>query len=522
MKLKDSLRKAKDKLKLNSLKNITPKSPNKISIKWKLFLYFIVFTSLLIFLLWLFQIVFLEDMYRSIKIKSIDSYAESLGHSIIDGDSNKLYQLLYNEDEMDIRITSPQSIEEGFDILSMQNSANSLIHKLSRIDTLKYYSIAANNGGTYYTIRSKQDLLDDRITGDLFSGKILPYYDSPGEAIIYVKLISTENDSKAMIMLSTDILPVTSTVDTLRIQLTWITFIFIGLSLLLALFISKRISTPIVKINTSAKELAKGNYDTTFNGKGYREITELNDTLNYAAKELSKVESLRRELIANISHDLRTPLTLITGYGEVMRDLPGENTPENVQIIIDEAKRLTTLVNDVLDISKFQSGNQQLKLSLFNLTDTVRSILLRYTKLTEQDGYNITFTANEDVFVEADEIKITQVIYNLINNAITYTGSDKTVKLEQVIENDSVKIQVIDSGEGISEENLPLIWDRYYKVSKAHKRAAIGTGLGLSIVKEILQLHKAEFGVTSKLGEGSCFWFKLKIQRGEEDLEPYC
>lgn len=127
-----------------------------------------------------------------------------------------------------------------------------------------------------------------------------------------------------------------------------------ALALIFAAIMSKKVSKPIIKINESAKELAKGNVAVHFDGEGYREITELNDTLNYAAEELSKVENLRRELIANVSHDLRTPLTMITGYAEVMRDIPGENTPENVQIIIDEANRLTSLVNDMLDISSFR------------------------------------------------------------------------------------------------------------------------------------------------------------------------
>lgn len=171
-----------------------------------------------------------------------------------------------------------------------------------------------------------------------------------------------------MLMLNSTITPVNTTVDTLRVQLLCLTVIMLLLSIFLALFMSKKISKPIIKINNSAKQLALGNYDISFEGKGYLEVSELNETLNYAAKELSKTEKLRQELIANISHDLRTPLTLITGYAEVMRDLPGENSPENVQVIIDEAKRLSSLVNDVLDISKLQSGAQALTITAFNLS----------------------------------------------------------------------------------------------------------------------------------------------------------
>ena len=118
-----------------------------------------------------------------------------------------------------------------------------------------------------------------------------------------------------------------------------------------------------------------------FEGKDYREVAELSDTLNATAKELGKNESLRRELIANVSHDLRTPLTMIIAYAEVMRDLPGENTPENVQVVIDEAGRLTNLVNDMLDMSKLQAGVMEKNDTVYNLTESIESVLERYNKL---------------------------------------------------------------------------------------------------------------------------------------------
>ena len=204
---------------------------------------------------------------------------------------------------------------------------------------------------------------------------------------------------------------------------------------------------------------------------------------------------------------------MITGYGEVMRDLPGENTPENIQIIIDEATRLSSLVNDLLDLSKLQSGSIKPQKSRFCLTDSIRDIFKRYSKLKEQDGYNIEFECGEDVFVVADELRISQVIYNLVNNAINYAGDDKTVIVTQIVKDNIVRIEVTDHGEGISPENLQYIWDRYYKVDKEHKRGVIGTGLGLSIVKGILDSHNAHYGVKSTLGKGSTFWFELPIDK---------
>ena len=213
--------------------------------------------------------------------------------------------------------------------------------------------------------------------------------------------------------------------------------------------------------------------------------------MNYAARELSKTDKLRRELIANVSHDLRTPLTMIIGYSEVMRDIPGENTPENIQVVIDEATRLSSLVTDILDISRLQSGGSNADKSEYNLTESIRNIIARFDKLKENDGYKIIFENDGDVMIFADENRMSQVIYNLIINAI--------------------RIEIRDSGEGIPKEDLPYIWDRYYKVDKTHKRAQTGTGLGLSIVKTVLEAHGAAYGVDSTLGIGSSFWFELPL-----------
>ena len=282
--------------------------------------------------------------------------------------------------------------------------------------------------------------------------------------------------------------------------------------------LSQKISHPIILVNHSAKELAKGNYSIEFAGKDYREIAELSETLNYAARELEKTETLRKELIANVSHDLRTPLTMIIAYAEVMRDLPGENTPENIQVVIDESSRLTNLVNDMLDISKLQAGVMERNSSVYNLTESIKSVLERYNKLKEQDGYIIDFQYQKDVMVKADEFKMYQVIYNLVNNAINYTGTDKKVEVRQMIKNHTVRIEVADTGEGIAAEALPYVWDRYYKVDKTHRRAVMGTGLGLSIVKNILILHESAYGVESQQGKGSTFWFELPEYEKKEPL----
>ena len=309
------------------------------------------------------------------------------------------------------------------------------------------------------------------------------------------------------------ITPVNATISTLQTQLYFITAVMILLSIIIAVVISRRISKPIEDINESAKVLADGNYDTYFNGKGFLEIKELSDTLNTAAAELSKVESLRRELMANVSHDLRTPLALIYSYAELMHDFPNEITPQQTQTIMDETKRLTSLVNDILDISQIETRNIELHKSKYCLTQSIASTIIRTNELIKTNGHIIVFEHDNDVYVNADEVKLTQAFYNLLINAVNYSGEDKRITVRQIVSDGNVKIEVADNGEGISPESLFHVWDRYYKVEKKHKRPITGTGLGLSIVKKIIEMHDGRYGVSSEIGSGSIFWFEMQIDK---------
>lgn len=469
-----------------------------ISIKWRIFGCFAAFTLLILAVLWTFQVVFLDDFYKAIKTNEIKSSAEELVSNINTEDFSTLVSNISEHSQVSIVVSDINGVK-----LCAASQLPNGIERLNPLWLQALYAATEAQGGTYFE-RSSPGAQENAAA----QGMVKPPHRFEQESIYYARTVAKSDGTKVLILLSSMISPVDATVNTLRIQLIYITVVMLVIALFLALFLAKHISRPIVKINDTAKTLAQGNYDVTFNETGYREIAELGHTMNYATTELSKTEALRRDLIANVSHDLRTPLTMITGYSEVMRDLPGENTPENVQIIIDEATRLTTLVNDMLDISKLQSGTQPYNRTDFNLTESIRTILLRYSKLTD---YNITFTADRDVVVNADELKISQVVYNLVNNAITYTGSDKVVDIRQILHDGKVRVEVRDTGEGIPQDKLNDIWDRYYKVDKAHKRAQIGTGLGLSIVKTILDMHGGAYGVQSQEGCGSTFWFELDV-----------
>lgn len=476
-------------------------------LRYRVVMYFLLFSFIMLILLWLFQTVFFKGFYRSVKISQVESSAKNIISMMQETDENTggnvdkvsaMMEYIYEQNDMMVAL---YDLNTNFAMSICSSDVPENLEKISGSDVIRYRNMAMQNGGTYLEYQHKA-LNED-------SGSLEKY---AAESVTYSEVFMDSGNGRYMITIRSIITPFNSVVDTLRNQLIIISAILIVLSVVLSIIVSNLITRPIIKTNKAAKELAKQHYDVKFESDGYLEIRELNDTLNFAARELTKVEKLRQDLIANISHDLRTPLTMITGYGEVIRDLPGENTPENIQIIIDEATRLNELVTDLLDISKLQSGAMQLVRTDFSLTKCIEEIFNRYTKLIEQNHYNIVFNYKEDVIINADDVKIKQVIYNLINNAINYVGDDKTVIVTQIADKNFVRVEVTDHGVGIDPDKLEYIWDRYYKVDKAHKSAVIGTGLGLSIVKNILELHNARFGVKSKLGAGSTFWFELPVQ----------
>ncbi len=478
-------------------------------IKWKVFGYFVLFVGVLVVLLWLFQIVFLESFYKAIKTQNIQSAAASIADNLDSADFEDLLASTARQNEMCVRIFSA----DGKELYDADVMPGCMIHHMSPAQIIRFYNAAKTENGTAF------ELMEDEFqnTGleagkGGFAGLVPP----PGvrnreQSMVYATLAQTADGETVLILLNTLITPVTSTVETLRVQLVWITVILLILSAAIALLLSFKIARPIIRVNDAAKKLAQGNYEPLKGAGGYREIKELGETLDYASAELEKVEALRRELIANVSHDLRTPLTMITGYAEMMRDIPGENTPENVQIIVDEANRLSTLVSDILDLSRLQSGARKPQPEVFSLTQDIRDTLVRYNKLTGAEGYKIEFECGGEAFVNADRTGISQVLYNLVNNAVAYTGEDRRVMIRQTLKDGWVRVEVSDTGEGIDDENLPYIWDRYYKGKGPHKRAVIGTGLGLSIARTVLDAHRARYGVVSEKGKGSTFWFELPV-----------
>ncbi|OUN86813.1 MULTISPECIES: cell wall metabolism sensor histidine kinase WalK [Eubacteriales] len=297
----------------------------------------------------------------------------------------------------------------------------------------------------------------------------------------------------------------------------WIFLCLMAFSIVASWLFSRWFTKPLTKLSHATRQLAEGDYSVRVNVPETDEIGLLAADFNHMAGEVSHAAQLQRDLLANVSHDLRTPLTLIKGYAETVRDLTGDDPDKRtaqLDVIVDETDRLSGLVNSVMELSKMSSGTDKPEKVRFDLSQLCEEVAQRYEAVCAQNGYTLTLELPQpetDCTVCADPAMMERVLHNLLGNAMHHIGPDNVFILRvNAPEKGTVRVEVADHGAGIAKEDLPYIFDRYYRSrSDAGK---VGTGLGLSITKAILQSHGFRFGVNSTLGEGSCFWFEAKDQ----------
>ena len=415
-----------------------------------------------------------------------------------------------------------------------KNQLNDIVNSIKSNDSMDVHTledIAYNYGvcvsiysnGIIQTISNtynKGCLFSDKTSSDNYITSFVESGNTEDTRLLYNKRFGNKTIIKALkyndevyIFLNTSIQPLDSSIILLKSQYGYIALIIFGISLIISYVISSQISRPIVKISDSAKKLANGDFNVSFSTDSkVQEIKELSTTLDLAKNELSKTDELRRDLMANVGHDLRTPLTMIKAYAEMTRDLESqtpEKRAENMNIIIEETDRLNVLVSDILDLSKLQSSTYELKTEEFDLNELIRNIIKRFYILIDNDGYEFIYNNDKEIKVKADKKRIEQVIYNLLNNAVNYTGEDKKIYINVTDEKKKVLVEIRDTGKGIDKEEIKYIWNKYYHNEKKHKRNAFGTGLGLSIVKTILESHNYKYGVKSVKNKGTTFYFEI-------------
>lgn len=460
------------------------KTKKKTSIQAKTLFFLLSYNIVIIVLLWVCQIKILDIYYEKEQVDNMDNIVSSLKETNSIELVSKLQDIAYDNDVC-IVLTSNISVVETYNI-NMNGCA--LKSGNSKVKELMYNFVQSEE-----TLKSYRFVNDDKHISALMYGVKV----GNSDVFIYSNL---EDISDFTLLI--------------KRQLMYVCVVGIFIAIIMSIFLSNKITEPITRITKKAKKMGTGDTDVSFEESGIKEIDELSETLTQAQEEMVKTDELRRDLMANVSHDLKTPLTMIKAYAEMIRDISykdSEKMNEHLGIIVDETDRLTVLVNDILDLSRMQSNADTLSIEKFDLAEDIKTIVNRYQIIKETEKYIINVEMPDSIMIKADKKKLNQVIYNLINNAINYTGDDKTVTVRVTKHKKYYLVEIIDTGKGIKESEIPYIWNKYYKNDKNHQRNVVSTGLGLSIVKEILELHGYEYGVKSVLKKGSIFYFKIKI-----------
>lgn len=479
---------------------------NRNSISIKLWKYFVVFAMVTLVLLWLLQTVFLQTFYNQMQLQSIEKAADEIAEKISNDNDFSFIDHIAYENSMQIILTDTGGdIRYRVDEYSSAYQTNQNPYRKN--DRQSWQSGMYRNVPEDYSdfLQSLFESADGNISYELSS-------DTNSVNLIYGKIIPC-SDETLVLYINTPIGVVQSTVKILRTMLLAVTGLLLLVGFVLAWFFARRFAKPVSAISAQAKEMAEGKGNICFEKGFCNELDELSDTLEETAKNLAKLEHFRRELLANITHDLRTPLTLISGYAEKIEDLSWEEREEarcDAAIIKRESKRLTLLVNDILDYSVLQSGSVSFDFQTVNISELAETVLIQFHVIFEQQNLICERYIEPGLSVTADEQRISQVLYNLVINAITHAGNDKVIGLRVYQREKKARIEIYDHGKGIAQADIPHIWERYF-TSRERGRSENGTGLGLSIVKEILNAHTAQYGVISKEEQGSCFWLELLL-----------
>ncbi len=446
-------------------------------------------------LLWFFQIVFLEDFYIKGRVGEVKTKAKAFMRVI---------------DELD-----DEGLREGLD--SFVYDYNCSIEFTDQRGNVIYSSEANRPMSMMRYNHQRGGLLREVLSGRDINVSTTHPRSGSSYSIIGMPVEKGDEITGAL-MINMPLAPVQDTAAILKKQLIYISLILLSASLGLSFLLSKSFIRPILEIKAATGRMASGDFDVRLNVTSKDEIGALSNAINHLGSELAKTEQLRKDLIANVSHELRTPLSLIRGYAETIRDITGDNIDKRdrqLGIIIEESNRLSNIVNDILIFSRLQSGNVTLEKTSFDIIKTLQSIIKKYSLISDKTDVDIILkgilgdAVGEELFVWADEARIEQVLFNLINNAFNYSTPGNYITVSAESKGDVARIEVSDIGKGIPPEDLENIWDRYYKGSKRSKKRIFGTGLGLAIVKNILEEHEAKYGVESAKGNGTTFWFEI-------------
>lgn len=457
------------------------------SLSFQIISYLMLFIIFILGVFFIFQSFLIENIYRDTKIENLKNINNEIAIALNDYSSNLGYLLKkesYNNDACIRIITSELNIyasneEVGCDLAFLKND-----------DINEIFNILKNKNSFLKRIKNQQ-------------------FD--GELLIYGSLIN-QKGQQMIILSSTKISAFNAAFLISQKQFFVYSFFIILATFLLGLILSKKIIKPLKGIISQIKVLPDGKYQTSNLKNTNSELQKLDQVLVLANEKIIESNKAKKELISNVSHDLKTPLSMIVGYGEMIRDIKEENNKENIEVIIEEAKRLNLLVDDLLQLNKFQNNKIVFNYEKYYVNNLLKEVFKQFEKIFEK--YDIEaklklLTKDKEVFIDVFRLK--QVLYNFINNAMFYNEKEKKIVVFGAEEFDNrIKVFVYDNGNGIEEKERDKVFERYYRNSEKHLRFKEGSGIGLAVSKEILLAHNLEFGIESELNKYTIFYFLLQ------------
>ena len=442
--------------------------------------------------MWLFQVVLMERNYTQSNLAEAQSQLEPVMEELQTED------LGYNE-QLIAYLSSTASekmmiVDSGGHLVDMYTYGHPIDLAEDRTDLQVWVRISS--GEDYEKILAGEPYTRETRKGNRVEGYEIGipirYYGESAYLILYHSFAELHN-----------------VLDMNRRQLVVLSVILTVAAAVLAGFLAKRFTRPILIIKKTVDRLASGDLTAVPGLKRKDEIGQLSDSVEELGQALQRVDVLRKEVIANVSHELRSPLALIGGYAEMVKDITWKDEAqrnENLDLIISESKRMSEMVSDILDYSQLQSGYLQLNRRDYDLREIVEEETGRCEKIARENHLSLRLEQpEEECPVQVDALKISQVLRNLIYNAINHTRDGETITVRTRREADGFRVSVLNPGEPIPEEDRELIWERYQRSQHQAGRRQ-GTGIGLSIVKTILDTHGMTYGVDCRDGL-TCFWF---------------
>ena len=469
----------------------------KIKFRTKLCLYFLLFTIVIFGALWLLQTVFLQNFYNYMLESRTKSAAKEIAE--FQNDFSKIDDIA-RENSLLIYLTDKSgNILYSTDEYKSDHQYSEQDHSYQNVDNENPYHRGEELNYQKAVYRSLPDDYSNFLTA-LENGNGITEYKTD-TLYVYGEYL---NENKVLYV-SVTLDAVGAAASIIRIQLLWVSVLSIVIAVALAYIISKRFSKPVAMLSEQAKALGDDNIIFAFEKGFCSEIDELEDTLISTNEKLKNAKTYQQELLANVSHDLRTPLTMIRGYAESIQDYgdDAQQRKADSEIIIKETDRLNALVNEILEYSELKSENRRDHFEIVYMSTLVKSVIRQFEPLFQSKGGVIEEFVSGNLSMNGDQRLLERVVYNLIDNAIRHTGDNNKITVTLTKENDRIRLTVQDYGDGISAEQLPHIWERYYTYRQRNKQGV--SGLGLAIVKQIVTIHGGNCSVRSEVGCGSCF-----------------